>query len=324
MLGKKAIVLALFLLAMSASSCSLYLPEEGQTTPGITVQQTASVLPTTTALPTLPLSSATLPAQTMPGSAPLICNLAAAGQPLDVSIPDDTRVKPGEPFTKTWRLVNTGQCDWDQEYQVVWFSAERMNANDQKLSQIVNPGDSVDVSVDMVAPDVPGVYQSYWKLRAADGELFGIGPSGSGAFWVRVVVVSESTSEPLQVTESPTPEPVILVFGSGSMMLSDEFDLDKGRVSADAESDFRFAEDADQAATLKPVNGSRMVIFGVAAPSISACQSMELSVEPINVNALFDGAYLCYQTSQQFPGFIRIDSTVSNPFTFEFLTWALP
>jgi hypothetical protein len=35
------------------------------------------------------------------------------------------------------------------------------------------PGDEVDVSVDLVAPETAGTHQGDWQLRAPDGTLFG-------------------------------------------------------------------------------------------------------------------------------------------------------
>lgn len=35
------------------------------------------------------------------------------------------------------------------------------------------PGEEVDISIPMTAPDVPGVYWGDWRLRDDKGELFG-------------------------------------------------------------------------------------------------------------------------------------------------------
>jgi hypothetical protein len=57
-----------------------------------------------------------------------ICDRAAAGVPIDVTIPDDSAMDPGENFTKVWRLQNVGACTWTIEYSVQFFSGERMDA----------------------------------------------------------------------------------------------------------------------------------------------------------------------------------------------------
>ena len=52
----------------------------------------------------------------------------------------------------------------------------------------VKPGESIDVSVDLVAPFETGTYQGNWKLRNVKGTGFGVGDS-SKAFWVKINVV---------------------------------------------------------------------------------------------------------------------------------------
>ena len=58
----------------------------------------------------------------------------------------------------------------------------------------VNPGQSVDVSVDLTAPANNGEYRGYWRLRNASGAHFGIGAAGHGAFWVTVRVQGSTYS----------------------------------------------------------------------------------------------------------------------------------
>ena len=119
-----------------------------------------------------------------------VCNLAAAGRPIDVTIPDDTRVGPGDSFVKTWRLVNMGSCTWTRGYAAVWFSGMAMGGQrEESLRRSVSPQESVDISVEMSAPLLTGEYQSNWKLRDEAGNFFGIGPAGNSPFWVRIEVV---------------------------------------------------------------------------------------------------------------------------------------
>ena len=56
------------------------------------------------------------------------------------------------------------------------------------LSGNVKPGDTVDVSVNLVAPKQKGHYHGNWKLRNASGVLFGIGAQADTAFWVDINV----------------------------------------------------------------------------------------------------------------------------------------
>jgi len=54
------------------------------------------------------------------------------------------------------------------------------------LNAEVLPGQSIDVSVEFIAPSEPGTYQSNWMLQSQNGDLFGLGPNGDAPFWVRI------------------------------------------------------------------------------------------------------------------------------------------
>lgn len=153
-------------------------------------------------VPTLPpiLSSTSQPTEnpTNPTDTPrptALCDQAAAGNPIDVTIPDDTEMKPGQAFTKTWRLLNVGACTWTSSYHVEFFSGDDLGASTSvPLPANVSPGQPVDVSIDMVAPQDAGKYQGFWKLRNADNAWFGIGPGGGSPFWVRIIVIQQATT----------------------------------------------------------------------------------------------------------------------------------
>ncbi len=108
----------------------------------------------------------------------------------DVTIPDDINLAPGEKFTKIWRLQNTGSCPWTIGYLLYFESGDSMDAPDslELTSETIQPGDTVDVSVDMIAPQEPGMYQGNWKIRNVKGDGFGVG-TYSKAFWVKINVV---------------------------------------------------------------------------------------------------------------------------------------
>ena len=111
----------------------------------------------------------------------------------DVTIPDDMNLAPGEKFTKTWRLQNAGSCPWTIGYLLYFESGDSMGApaSLELTSETIQPGDTVDVSIDMIAPQEPGAYQGNWKIRNVKGDGFGVGPY-SKAFWVKINVVEES------------------------------------------------------------------------------------------------------------------------------------
>ena len=108
----------------------------------------------------------------------------------DVTIPDDMDLAPGEHFEKIWRLQNAGSCPWTIGYLLYFESGDaRGGPSSQALtSETILPGDTVDVSVDLVAPLETGTYQGDWMLRNVKGEGFGVGEY-SKAFWVKINVV---------------------------------------------------------------------------------------------------------------------------------------
>lgn len=107
----------------------------------------------------------------------------------DVTVADGTFVSPGKTFTKTWRLQNVGTCSWTSSYKLVFISGDGMSAPSQvSLSGNVNPGETVDLSVNLTAPSKKGHYRNYWKLRNASGILFGVGSQADTSFWVDINV----------------------------------------------------------------------------------------------------------------------------------------
>jgi Ig-like domain from next to BRCA1 gene len=112
----------------------------------------------------------------------------------DVSYPDNTIVPAGSAFTKTWRLQNTGSCSWTPSYDVVFISSNIMNGPTvQALSGNVNPGQTVDISVNLTAPSSNGTYTSYWGLRNPSGVIF-------THFYVQIKVNGGGGSGPFAVT----------------------------------------------------------------------------------------------------------------------------
>jgi hypothetical protein len=107
----------------------------------------------------------------------------------DVTVPDNTNFNPGDTFTKTWRIKNVGTCSWTSSYTLVFASDNQMNGpSSVALTGNVNPGDTVDLSVNLTAPGTAGTYTGNWKLRNAAGLSFGymyvkivVGGGGTGA-----------------------------------------------------------------------------------------------------------------------------------------------
>lgn len=296
------------------------------------VLSSAAVLPTNTRpASTAPtpqftgLSNPTSQATHIPPSPTPICDRAAPGNPIDVTIPDGAILQPGDSFSKTWRLVNTGSCTWTSSYAIVWFSGETLGAaTTHNLTSSIAPQQGVDITVDMTAPAQPGVYQSNWKLQNTTGALFGIGPNGDAPFWVRISVSQPDTPS---VSQTPTAQAtsVTSINGIANLHPGDAIDLDTNQLNHGAPDDLAYKSDG-QSHHLDPENGAKIMTFGPQQPGMVDCQNAELKEDPLSVDDLTPGAYLCYQTNQGLPGWIHFvflnaqDSTLS----MEILTWAIP
>ncbi len=160
---------------------------------------TATPINTNTPVPT------NTPAFT-PTNTPIPCNLASFVT--DVTYPDNTHVAPNQAIVKTWRLRNVGSCSWNSSYLLIFDRGDGIGVSSgytqQLTSSVVNPGQSVDLTVNLTAPTTPGTYTGYWRLRDPGGVLFGITPAG-GTFLVKVIVVA---------TKSVTLAPAISESGS--------------------------------------------------------------------------------------------------------------
>lgn len=213
-------LLPIFALALAALACNLPTPRAASPTLGadsaftaaaqtVVAQLTTSVSPTPpvfapTAFATLPPLPATFPplatpVPATPTSRP--CNLASFVE--DISIPDGSKLVTGTAFTKTWRLKNIGSCAWTSGYALVFERGDQMNgpAAQTLTTGSVAPGETIDVSVNLVAPAAAGTYRGEWKLRDAGGVLFGL---STGPFWVEIKALAPTATPTATFTPSPT------------------------------------------------------------------------------------------------------------------------
>jgi hypothetical protein len=170
--------------------------------------QTAAVVPLTpspteaatgTLTPTLPATNTPANSPT-PGIGTDLAEFVA-----DVTVPDGANFPPGEDFTKVWRVKNVGTTTWTTAYGLTFFGGDQMGGPDSvPLSGSVAPGQTVDLSVDLVAPDDEGDYIGYWMLQNAGGDFFGVGPEGKFAIYVQINVVGSAPTATTGGTAAPT------------------------------------------------------------------------------------------------------------------------
>lgn len=180
---------ALFTSAAQTAEARRILREQLTDTPTITSPASPTSSPEPgTATPTGPVL-ATVDLATLDTTASPLADKAAFVS--DVTVPDGEAHGPNRPFVKIWRLQNAGQTTWSTAYSLVFVSGSLMSAQAEiAIPQEVVPGDTVDISVELVAPAEPGIYQSLWKLRNDHGQVFGVGESGNDPIWAIISVVT--------------------------------------------------------------------------------------------------------------------------------------
>lgn len=91
----------------------------------------------------------------------------------DVSIPDDSVIAAGAPITKTWRVKNTGTRAWGPGFTLRFTGGTAMTAVTTQPLPATQPGQEVDISLDLAAPAVAGSYYGDWRMFDDQGEPFG-------------------------------------------------------------------------------------------------------------------------------------------------------
>lgn len=108
----------------------------------------------------------------------------------DETVPDGTTFKPGETFTKSWTLENTGTTPWAAD---CGFAFEHVSGPSLSNQTSVAPDDlervaaggKKDWKVPMTAPMQTGTYKSYWRMTH-NGKQFG------DKVWVQIRVETDS------------------------------------------------------------------------------------------------------------------------------------
>jgi hypothetical protein len=204
------LVLSLFLLAACGTNAAqteeVELSDVYTAVAETLAAQPTSVQPTATqtviASPTMFTFSTSIPVTFTPenqvvysssGSTANGCNNAAFIS--DVTIPDGTVLAPEEAFVKTWEFQNTGTCDWNEDYRIVFINGTDMDGETTEIDQDVSTGTTAEISASLIAPSDEGTYTGYWRLADDEGNEFG------QSVYVMIVVSDDAAT----VTPTPTP-----------------------------------------------------------------------------------------------------------------------
>ncbi len=94
---------------------------------------------------------------------------------------DKAVISAGKNYDKSWTILNTGTCTWDEGYSFTYMTdlsspelkgysiVLKKNAADEYTA----PGHSQSFIVKLVAPTTAGEYKGYWKMKDDAGNFFG-------------------------------------------------------------------------------------------------------------------------------------------------------
>ncbi|MBI5951659.1 MAG: hypothetical protein HY865_08375 [Chloroflexi bacterium] len=195
-------LLAIIVLFMSACNLPSSNPENAAGTAAAqTVQALLSVTPASGATPSftpLPIPASLTPiplpaaSNTPLPTATTNCNVAQFVS--DITIPDGTLVTPNQAFTKKWRIKNIGSCTWTG-FSMVFDSGDAMGGPASKAISTVNPGQEIDLEVNLTAPATPGNYRGYWRINTNGNVLVPVVSGYQGkSFYVDVKVQNPVTA----------------------------------------------------------------------------------------------------------------------------------
>jgi len=91
----------------------------------------------------------------------------------DVNYPSGTTVKAGDTITKTWKVQNTGSCNWEINYALVIIKDEDFRSTWSRIGKVVAPGSWAELSVVLEMPKHDGTFTGSWRLADAGGNAFG-------------------------------------------------------------------------------------------------------------------------------------------------------
>ena len=96
----------------------------------------------------------------------------------DVSYPDGSEITLGTSYIiKTWRFKNTGPCQWDRDYHLVYgWQSGGTKWNELApvpFEKIVLPGETFDITVQLIIPQKVGEYAAWFRLQNDQGFNFG-------------------------------------------------------------------------------------------------------------------------------------------------------
>jgi hypothetical protein len=82
-------------------------------------------------------------------------------------------ITTGKQFVNIWIACNNGSDQWPTGTRLVYSNGYRFNGIIEGPIDPIKPNHRLNISVTIVAPSVPGIYKSNWRLCDNNGRYFG-------------------------------------------------------------------------------------------------------------------------------------------------------
>jgi len=91
-----------------------------------------------------------------------------------ITLTDAAPIVPGSTLVKTWRMMNDGVRAWPVGTRLVHVGAETLGCPVEGVEvPPVAPGACADISLTLIAPELPGRHVGYFRLVTPGGVRFG-------------------------------------------------------------------------------------------------------------------------------------------------------
>ena len=118
-----------------------------------------------------------------PTSAPDCVNILSFME--DLTVPDGTSVAPGETLDKQWKVINSGTCNWDENYSIQLIAGPAMGVESKQALYPAKVGSQAIIQIQFTAPDEIGSHRSAWQAFTPDDQPFG------DPFFIEIIVEAQ-------------------------------------------------------------------------------------------------------------------------------------
>jgi hypothetical protein len=158
----EAVMTVLTQIASQASPTPL--PPTATLAPSATALPTDTAIPSSTPLPQVTATKTLIPYTLAPANSATPRNYNCSIMKV---VPDGDSMSPRNDFDARWTVKNTGSETWTtSDYDYKYVSGQKMHTHDDtyNMKSSVSNGESIDIIVDMLAPDKTGSYSATWAI----------------------------------------------------------------------------------------------------------------------------------------------------------------